>query len=91
MTFRVGQKVVCVDADGSAGCLEKGRTYIIGGAEIDALNGAVVRLADGPLNPDRMLPHRGWWASRFRPVVTRKTDISVFTAMLSPAKQKETA
>lgn len=30
-------------------------------------------------------------ARRFRPVVSRKTDISVFLAMLTPNKEKQTA
>lgn len=30
-------------------------------------------------------------ATRFRPVIERKTDISIFTAMLNPAKQSEKA
>ena len=33
----------------------------------------------------------GFAASRFRPVVERKTDISIFRAMLNPSKQKEQA
>lgn len=29
-----------------------------------------------------------WWAEAFRPIVERKTDISIFTKMLKPSDEK---
>jgi hypothetical protein len=97
--FRVGQKVVCVD-DGRAvhlgcklwdGLLKKGALYTISGVNakhpdfpgVDAVHLAEIRRPNG-------MPFGAW---RFRPVVERKTDISIFLAMLnkSPAKQPENA
>lgn len=40
-------------------------------------------LKDGLMEP-------AFWASRFRPVVSRPTSIAVFTAMLDPTRTKET-
>lgn len=84
MTFRVGQEVVCVDEDEATKHygIYKDRVYTI--ASIFEKAGAIfVYLAE-------VTSDGGWYASRFRPVVTRKTDISVFTAMLTPTKQRET-
>jgi hypothetical protein len=39
-------------------------------------------ISDGVMEPN-------YRSTRFRPVVERKTDISLFTAMLNPTKQKE--
>lgn len=100
MAFRVGQKVVCVNADALlsgygphhdeitvgevytirwAGPSPHPRTY---GKPAIRLVG-VVR-GDDPGNPDwNDMP---WMAIRFRPVVERKTDISVFTKMLTDTK-----
>lgn len=36
-------------------------------------------------------PTQGWLADEFRPVVEPKTDISIFTAMLTPKKVAEPA
>ncbi len=36
--------------------------------------------------PD-ILGDRGYYARRFRPLVTRKTDISALKALLEPAKE----
>ena len=96
MTFRVGQKVVCVDA-GSTGKytpwrhsddvhgLTEGVVYTI--RAVGSFRGLRdnVWLAEihRPLCAGREYPYA---AARFRPVVERKTDISVFTAMLNPSQ-----
>jgi hypothetical protein len=102
MTFRVGQKVVCVETwhlNGTGYGDEvgpvRGRIYTIRDIGF-GLNPAYphslqVRLAEItiPLRPYRGFPLQepGFSVSRFRPIVERKTDISIFTAMLNPSKQ----
>ena|SRR5882672_1886203 len=98
MNFHVGQKVVCVNDDcieaGVLGPLKKGRIYTIRETGLRAwTDGApCVRLTEiirGPLccEGGEEECDTPYWASRFRPIVRRKTDISVFTAMLKPAKE----
>jgi hypothetical protein len=75
--FYVGQKVVCVD-DHDTDLVSKGGLYVV----------RVVRLPYLELSGVRGLGwNDGMMASRFRPVVERKTDISIFKAMLNPSKQ----
>lgn len=92
MTFHVGQRVVAVrdDDDGNPTermGLRRGQVYTV--AEI------------GPFWPPRatygvriveiqLRPCDWWCAFCFRPLDERKTDISVFTSMLSPTSPKET-
>jgi hypothetical protein len=76
--FRVGQKVVCVDARGT---LQKDAIYTVLGIEL-APSGRTILQVDCP--PD-IGGCSGYYATRFRPIVERKTDISVFKAMLTPA------
>lgn len=75
--FRVGQKVVCVDAgpstvDGVV-MLSKGAVYTITGFDTSGKGGLLLS----------EVPHHrfycngtpaGWWHWRFRPVTERKTD-----------------
>lgn len=93
--FRVGQKVVCVDArdTNSHGLPEivEGGVYTIRWVGVDDYK-LCVRLVEVPRNalaPPFTTPPEflDWpfYASRFRPVVERKTDISIFTAMLTPS------
>lgn len=100
--FHVGQKVACVDGwvhDGGGygdeiGPVE-GQVYTI--RDIGFLNAItpdmlVVRLLE-IRNTERYYRGAGLYetsfrASRFRPVVTRKSDISVFKAMLKPSKKR---
>ena len=72
MAFRVGQKVVCVDASHAPGS----------GRPTPVLEEQPGRTIDGKWRPDF-----GFRAARFRPVVERNTDISIFTKMLNPSKQ----
>jgi hypothetical protein len=107
MTFRVGQRVVCVDdafhPRGTA-ALVHGRSYLLSGKSHGLTRGSVYTVRslavahDGgpaihleeiirsPAHP--VLGEIPYRASRFRPV--KETDISIFTAMLSPTpKQKQ--
>lgn len=88
MSFHVGQKVVCVDAAPDAGkrwvSSEQpvvGAIYTVSAAEFTSpINGRrCIGIAE--LSAPRSGGHR---TSRFRPIVERKTDISIFTAMLKP-------
>jgi hypothetical protein len=93
MTFRIGQKVVCVDAsDGVVGAsmfsdrLVKGNIYTIRGFNSpDYLNDTLGLLLEeiiGEISTSWDEEY-GFRQNRFRPIVERKTDISVFTAMLT--------
>jgi hypothetical protein len=88
MAFYVGQKVVCVNAGwllsenlnpvSAEMSLTEGRVYTV--VKIRRERGvAGVRLAEADA-----APCWGFLAERFRPVVERKTDISIFKAMLNP-------
>jgi hypothetical protein len=85
VTFRVGQKVVCVDdrssyCNASRSCpLKKMTVYEI----VD-----ICKTPDGAshLKVPGLEPY--FSSRRFRPLVERKTDISIFTAMLNPSKQE---
>jgi len=98
MTFRVGQKVVCVDASGTvtrggieipdAGELEVDRIYTVSWVGVSPISDkpaihlkeVSARYATSHLPDWPRIPFR---AERFRPVVERKTDISIFTKMLT--------
>lgn len=84
MTFPSGQKLECIDARGAGICLRKGSVYVCLGGETSGEFVAVDccgRFEGG-------LPDHQWFSSRFRPVDQPKADISVFTAMLNPQKQR---
>lgn len=74
--FRIGQKVVCVDAsDFAESYLVEGKIYTVISLTGRFLPGLILVDAEDP---------GGWAAWRFRPVVERKTDIAIFTKMLNP-------
>jgi len=80
--FRVGQKVVCVDdspgkGTGRAPTFSKGEV-----CEVTRLEPLYECVAVGVNGEDWT-----WHPSRFRPVVERKTDISIFTQMLGPQRE----
>lgn len=92
MAFRVGQKVVCVnDAENVGPWLEAAQPVL----------NAVYTVAAPPYVDDEgdliveivelMNPYGGYLVGRFRPVVERKTDISVFTKMLTGSRKHATA
>lgn len=80
--FRVGQKVECVDAVNPCRCgcnigLTQGAIYTISKTFVlHGLPGVFVAEASGTWT-------RGYRADRFRPIVERNTDISIFTEMLA--------
>lgn len=97
MSFRVGQKVVCVDARDRRGYihpedhpvshwLAEGAVYTIRKTmhrktRLVWINGINRRKKTG----STIWVDSGFFASRFRPVAERKTNISIFTAMLKKA------
>lgn len=86
MAFRVGQKVVCVDAHDIEVVtgLVLGATYTVHGiAPTDGYGTHGIFLCE-VLPPEPLSGGLyGFRASRFRPAVERKTDISIFTEMLT--------
>jgi hypothetical protein len=92
--FRVGQKVVCItdgpDHMGRNFVVREGRIYTVTRSFIwEDLYGEksdCVLLAE--VNPDRS---PGWTADCFRAIEENKTDISIFTKMLTPNKVTEDA
>ncbi len=91
--FRVGQKVVCVDSEMLIGIWAPdevgpivGGIYTIRRIFLDYDGDAIVwlnEIARGPLAKAQHGDNAGYLAIRFRPVVERKTDISIFTRMLT--------
>ena len=95
MSFRVGQKVVCVNAEPSADgykvALIEGAVYTIIEIVDHAGDRRCVRedtlgiiLCEVQSPPYRIGFYGEFSAHRFRPVVERKTNISIFTRMLTP-------
>lgn len=89
--FYVGQKVCCVyinPQDGETGPRARiGAVYTI--AEIFASESdgeEMLQFKEMRFDGDLWF-EPGWPARNFRPVVDRKTDISIFKAMLNPSKQ----
>ncbi len=89
--FRVGQKVVCVDASRlrARAPLKKGAVYTVrwaGQRPTDHEPGIMVE----EFSCWHSRHHLEWSfrATRFRPVVDRPTDISIFTRMLTDADEK---
>lgn len=106
MAFYVGQKVVCVDASeeahdlpewccpiGDLSGLEEGKVYTVREYGLDDIGLPTVWLQEiyresHPEAEDVGEP--GYSPRRFRPAVERKTDISLFKAMLNPSDVRET-
>lgn len=93
MAFRVGQKVVCVDATSPAvtplpglPVASEGGIYTVTKTQMSPLTGRPsLQLLE---LPDSFVGAPLWYqAKRFRPVVERKTDISIFEKMLTGGKQ----
>lgn len=85
--FHVGQKVVCVNDDpswkGMPTGLTKGVVYTIDALVEYPYEGIGVQLVEISL-PDNEHHWPAFHPRRFRPVIERKTDISIFTRMLRP-------
>lgn len=94
MSFHVGQKVVCVSGplikvlDGRP-LPTVGDVYTIRaikrGFHRDFGRSVLLNEIVSPTHPEDG-QELGFFAIRFRPVIERKTDISIFTAMLKPSK-----
>ncbi|KQZ49739.1 hypothetical protein ASD54_12435 [Rhizobium sp. Root149] len=97
--FTVGMKVVCIRPSGhlefSCCCNtvpELGQVYTIRQIEKNPANGEIYFRLEEIVNPPRYYAegygeycfHRSW----FRPVVERKTDISIFRAMLNKTPEQ---
>lgn len=78
MSFRVGMKVVCVDAAGVKG-IAKNRVYVVSEVHHDGC----IQVGFDPREIDGFIAYSPW---RFRLVAERRTDISIFTQMLNPSK-----
>jgi hypothetical protein len=78
MAFRVGQKVVVVDARNGFTAPSVAFPIPVGSVcTITYLCGDAVSIDADPM------PTRMWSGTRFRPAVDRKTDISIFEKMLA--------
>ena len=99
MNFRVGQKVVCVP-DTEADAQTHGRVWHSDVPKIGAIY-TIIGFGSGYYGDYPVLLLKeiknyinflkrdvGYRASRFRPLVTRKTDISIFKRMLTPNQEK---
>jgi hypothetical protein len=91
MAFRVGQKVVCVKGPRRHRNVNQpkvGEIYTIRLIYPSSLTGEpgflLEEIVNG-LHPNGR--EYGFYADRFRPVVERKTDISIFKAMLTDKRQ----
>lgn len=92
--FRVGQRVVCVD-DTAIGlfnrwsgedAIREGQIYTVRSVHLDERGILVLWLDEVSRTALARARHGdmvGYRASRFRPVVERKSDISIFKAMLN--------
>lgn len=100
-SWHTGMKVVCQDASYTSVSgikeLEEGRVYTIRWVGFDRHADAIcVRLAEYFRKPltfgdeveFELYGEKPFFAHRFRPVVTRKTDISIFKAILSNPRKK---
>lgn len=100
MTFRVGQKVVCVNAapwkgfdpkiyDDRMDGLQEDCIYTVRQVTKSKFIG-VSYVGIRVIGIRRPMGDRAYCASRFRPIVQRKTDISAFHEILRKASPKET-
>jgi hypothetical protein len=82
MTFRVGQKVVCIRVSGGGDDFAN--------ADWAGLQIGAVYIVTSPPNVRDCMRVAGvtgaWCKTRFRPIVERKTSIEIFTRMLNPSK-----
>lgn len=91
LNWHVGMKVVCVSKN--KGLRHKpiyeGRVYTIRKVWSHPKTGEIGVLLQEVVNEIHPIykMERGYGARRFRPLVTRKTDISIFTAMLHGTDQ----
>jgi hypothetical protein len=104
LDWHVGMKVVCIDDD--YGHIDpdddafreirpvKVKDYTIRDIGIGSTGLATIRVEEiinAPMVYSDGYAEVSFYAFRFRPVQTRKTDISIFTSMLNGAKERERA
>ncbi|QIB36935.1 hypothetical protein G3A56_02100 [Rhizobium oryzihabitans] len=104
--FVVGQKVVCIGECFPTHHLYRGLVPITKGTVLTVREITKAKRIDGKeavglrfkeiINPSMVTLHHGIWEfdyspRKFRPVIQRKTDISIFKAMLNPSKEQVTA
>ncbi len=93
LDWHVGMKVVCVMGescpDGGPEALF-GEVYTLAGIWVDEDGDVMISLKEVPSEAYGNY-EAGFFAHCFRPVQTRATDISVFTAILNGARSKEKA
>lgn len=99
--FQVGQRVICIDDDFHQRFPEdvgtifpvKGQIYTVRSVELTRYGPAITLVEI--INVDQLYEdgfgELNFLPRRFRPVVERKTDISIFTRMLTGAKTQVTA
>jgi hypothetical protein len=93
LDWHVGMKVVCVNSEGSQS-LVKGCVYTIAAFDTEPGFSRTCGPTEFGIELEEANPnkhHASFHPARFRPVETKKTDISIFTAMLTDAKQRECA
>lgn len=89
MSFRVGQKVVCVNdrwMDKAFALPVKGSVYTVRDIEVHPSYGTFIRLVEISNPPARFQDgyfEVSFQVEGFRPVVERKTSIAIFQAMLT--------
>lgn len=82
LNWHVGMKVVCVDPRPIPDELVYGEIYTISWIGITGDNQVSIDLVEIPA-PEDEENWRGYVPEGFKPVKTRKTDISIFTRILS--------
>lgn len=101
MTFRVGQRVICVDdrplpretgsrwVDGEG--VIAGQVYTIKRVYVNSGHHLVwlEEVARSDIAMAVFGPDVGYGQFRFRPLAERETDISIFTSLLTPSKPKQ--
>ena len=91
MNFRPGQKVVCISPTGvdswrMINCPIKGNIYHVRGYRPGTSSALwLVELVNSPVGLDEPT----FFDRRFRLVVEKKTDISIFTKLLNDANNKQ--
>lgn len=89
MNFRVGQRVCCIDYDGGANGLpliEKGQIHTISEIRTSSLGGGCLMFVGyrpGAIQRSNGIYEVYYTPSKYRPLVEKKTDISLFTKMLT--------
>ena len=97
--FKVGHKVVCIYDDWGPAPLGGGQVqhwpkkddvYTVCAITVNGNGKVFIRLRE-VVNPETDKHHEAeFWAECFRPVVERKTDISVFRKLLEPKTEEVT-